>query len=117
MGNGIINLPTLARALGGDVNGGSVLAPGPGHSPKDRSLSVKLDTSAPDGFVVHSFAGDDPIRCKDYVRHKAGIEPFKPNGNVKQKPMFNIGKIIAAQKSNSGPPRGNIVATYDYSDT
>jgi RecA-family ATPase len=112
-----MDLQRFARALGGEVNSGQVLAPGPGHSPKDRSLSVKLDTSAPDGFVVHSFAGDDPIRCKDYVRHKAGIEPFKPNGNVKQKPMFNIGKIIAAQKSNSGPPRGNIVATYDYSDT
>ena len=34
--------------------GGRGRAPGPGHSAKDRSLSVK--TSAPHGFVVHSFA-------------------------------------------------------------
>jgi hypothetical protein len=27
------------------------------------------------GLVVHSFAGDDPIACKDYIREKAGLEP------------------------------------------
>jgi hypothetical protein len=107
------NLQSLARALGGEVNGNQVLAPGPGHSPKDRSLSVKLDAAAPDGFVVNSFAGDDPIACKDYVRSKAGIAPFKPNG--KRKPTFDIGKIIAAQ-SVAGMPKGNIIATYDYTD-
>ena len=49
------DLQTLARALGGEVNDGQVIAPGPGHSAKDRSLSVKLDNNAPDGFLVHSF--------------------------------------------------------------
>ena len=48
----------VARALGGNVSGCDVVAPGPGHSRADRSLSVKLDPSAPDGFIVHSFAGD-----------------------------------------------------------
>jgi hypothetical protein len=41
---------------------------------------VKLDASAPDGLIVHSFSGDDPIRCKDYVREKAGLPAWKPNG-------------------------------------
>ena len=51
-----------ARALGGDISGrDGVVCPGPGHSRQDRSLSVRLDSTAPDGFVVHSFAGDDPI--------------------------------------------------------
>src|SRR5262249_27206144 len=68
-----IDLKILAKALGGQVSGQQVLAPGPGHSPTDRSLSVKLDPRAPDGFLVHSFAGDDPIACKDYVREKAGL--------------------------------------------
>jgi hypothetical protein len=36
-----------------------VLAAGPAHSGEDRSLSVKLDNTAPDGFVVYSHAGDD----------------------------------------------------------
>jgi hypothetical protein len=63
----------LATALGGEVSGHEVLAPGPNHSPKDRSMSVRVDPSAPDGFVVHSFAGDDPLHCKDHVRAKLGI--------------------------------------------
>src|SRR5262249_58204147 len=54
------------------------------------------------------------IASKDYVRSKAGIEPFKANG--KRKPAFDIGKIIAAQTAGGGKPRGNIVATYDYRD-
>ena len=48
----------VARALGGNVSGCAVVAPGPGHSRADRSLSVKLDPTAPDGFIVHSFAGE-----------------------------------------------------------
>ena len=67
-----------ARALGGDVNGRSVLAPGPGHSAGDRSLSVTPDANAPDGFLVNSFAGDDPIACKDYVRKRLGMPAFAP---------------------------------------
>jgi hypothetical protein len=107
-----INLRSLARALGGEVQGNEVLAPGPGHSVKDRSLSVKLEDSAPDGFIVHSFAGDDAIRCKDYVREKASLSTFKPNG--KHKPAFDISKVIAAQ--TNAAPKGNIVGTYDYTD-
>ena len=69
----------VAAALGGDVVGrDAVSAPGPGHSHKDRSLSVKLDPSAPDGFVVYSHSGDDPIECRDYVRRKLGLSEWKP---------------------------------------
>jgi AAA domain len=73
----------VAAALGGEVSGREILAPGPGHSAKDRSLSIKFSSTAPDGFVVHSFAGDDPIVCKDYVRNKIGIvwEPAKKSAN------------------------------------
>ena len=78
----MMNLQQLARALGGDVRGNQVMAPGPGHSPKDRSLAVKLDPAAPDGFVVFSHAGDDVIACRDYVREKCSLEPFKPSGNT-----------------------------------
>ena len=45
----------IAAALGGQVAGpNAVLCPGPGHSPRDRSLAVRLDPAAPDGFLVHS---------------------------------------------------------------
>jgi predicted P-loop ATPase len=72
------SLRAIAEALGGDVNGRSALAPGPGHSAGDRSLSVTPDTNAPDGFLVNSFSGDDPIACKDYVRAKLGMPAFTP---------------------------------------
>src|SRR5262245_25243547 len=76
---------TIARVMGGDVNGDGALVPGPGHSPKDRSLSVKPDPGALDGFVCHSFSGDDFVACRDHVKDKLGItdEPLrKPNGNA-----------------------------------
>jgi len=39
----MMDLRRLAAIMGGEITGpDSILAPGPGHSPKDRSLSVKL---------------------------------------------------------------------------
>jgi len=73
----MLTLASLAAALGGEVSGDQVLAPGPGHSPEDRSLSVKL---VGDDVVVHSFAGDDFRDAKDYVREKVGLDEWKPNG-------------------------------------
>ncbi len=67
------DLHALARALGGEVSGRQVLAPGPGHSPRDRSLSVLVDADAPEGFVVYSHSGDDPLACRDHVRAAAGL--------------------------------------------
>jgi putative DNA primase/helicase len=63
----------LARALGGEAYGHRVAAPGPGHSRKDRSLSILVDQSAPGGFLVTSHAGDDPLACKDYVRTRLDL--------------------------------------------
>jgi hypothetical protein len=84
-----LSLRDIARALGGEVSGDEVMAPSPGHSAKDRGVSVKLDASAPDGFLVHSFNGVDDIACKDYVRDKLGLPKWKPNGKSKAKPAYN----------------------------
>lgn len=73
-----MNLSDIARALGGKITGQEVIAPGPNHSRKDSSMAVYVDDQAPDGFVVHSFSGDDPLLCKDYVRQKMGLEPWRP---------------------------------------
>ncbi|MCC0808060.1 virulence-associated protein E [Methylobacterium sp. W2] len=71
-----MNGPTLieiARAVpGGKVSGNQVLAPGPGHSHKDKSLSIRL-SAGPDGFVVYSHAGDDFRDCRDYVADALGL--------------------------------------------
>jgi putative DNA primase/helicase len=67
-------LCTIARALGGDVIGrNGVTCPGPGHRAKDRSLSVTLSATAPDGFIAFSHSGDDWRRCRDHVKALLGI--------------------------------------------
>jgi hypothetical protein len=123
-----MDLRSIARALGGTVCNGEVLAPGPGHSRKDQSLSVKLNRAAPDGFIVHSFANDDPIVCKDYVREKCGLPAFGSNRNDKPteikhaaptRPVVDDSTIAAALAAiKTAPPKqnGKIVATYNYTD-
>ena len=66
-------LPEIASALHGRVHGRQVLAPGPGHSHRDRSLSVRLSETSPDGFIVHSHAGDDWRLCRDHVAAALGL--------------------------------------------
>jgi hypothetical protein len=106
-----VHLRSWARALGGDVSGRGVICPGPGHSARDRSLSVMPSATAPDGFLVHSFSGDDPIACKDYVRAKLGQPEFKPNGHKARPPRppppksegldFTIGERITMDETIS----------------
>lgn len=107
---------------------GEVLAPGPGHSPIDKSLSVKLDPAAPDGFIVHSFANNDTIECRDYVREKCGLPAFRSNGSQKPAQIkrasptrrvvddATIAAALAAIKTTPPHAQGKIVKTYDYTD-
>ena len=86
MTTGLPSIAKIAELLGGEVSGNQVLAPGLSHSANDRSLSVLLDANAPDGFVVNSFAADDALLCRDYVRGRLGLPPFeakKKNGKGK----------------------------------
>jgi putative DNA primase/helicase len=94
----------IARKLCGDVRGNHVLVPGPNHSPIDRSLQITINPAAPDGFLVHSFAGDDDIACKDYIRQKLGLPEWKPSGRG------NSGD------DGNGHDRLRVVATYPYTD-
>ena len=68
-----LTLREIARALGGEVQGRQVLAPGPGHSPGDRSLSVRLSHQSPTGYIVFSHSGDDFRVARDFVAAKIGI--------------------------------------------
>ena len=98
-----LDLNRLARDLGGEVSGGQVIAPGPNHSKSDRSLAVRLDPGAPEGFMVHSFCGDDALACRDHVRRKGGLPEWRPA----ERGLSPVEKIAA---------RGRVVATYDYLD-
>ncbi len=92
----MITLSELARALGGKAVGGQVVCPGPGHNPRDQSLSVRPSATAPDGFVIHSFAGDDVAACRDHVRERVGLErcPRRPR-------LANASRPIRPPESNA----------------
>ncbi|KAB7782907.1 hypothetical protein F8B43_4201 [Methylorubrum populi] len=68
-----LTLPEIARAVNGKVCGQQVLCAGPRHSHKDRSLSVRLATTSPKGFIVHSYCGDDWRDCEEYVASALGL--------------------------------------------
>lgn len=106
----------IAHALGGEVRQGQVVAPGPGHSQVDRSMSVMIDINAPDGFIINSFAGDDPIVCKDYVRQKLGLPAFRPNGDRPRRSKDYVAQRLNAAIFNPAPRSLKIVAEYDYTD-
>jgi hypothetical protein len=124
----MLNLRDIATALDGEVSGGQVKAPAPGHSALDRGMSIKIDADAPDGFLVNLFNGGDEIAAKDYVRAKLGLPPWQPNGKAGNGHL-SPGKVIAQAMSGrrkpappapptppspDTPPR--VVATYDYTD-
>jgi putative DNA primase/helicase len=128
----------IARALGGDLAGRhTVLCPGPGHSHQDRSLAVRLDPHAPDGFVTYSHAGDDWRECRDLIRSRLGLPAWQLGEDDRQRAIplqhiprwdFEVGKhewsepptaddlerISGARKiwDESRDPRGTLVETY-----
>jgi hypothetical protein len=107
------------------VSGHNVVAPGPGHSRADRSLSVKLDPTAPDGFIVYSFAGDPVLECRDYVRTALGLgtreRPGRPQAPAPSSKRCNLAlnKDVDCRSAlalrlwnNSCDPRGTVVSSY-----
>jgi hypothetical protein len=134
-----MTLQEIARALGGEVTGQQVLAPGPNHSPKDRSLSIRLSSAAPDGFLCFSHCNDDWRECRDHVRARLGLPDWQPgDGRERQRTIdpnniqkwdFGMADIEAGPKPRSeedleriaraqklwneaGDPRGTAVEDY-----
>jgi class 3 adenylate cyclase len=117
-------LKSWARALGGEVSGRGVICPGPGHSARDRSLSVTPCATAPNSFLVNSFAGDDLLVCLDYVRARLGLSPFRPGQASKVAPQRERKPADEARQASdnreaalniwrqSVDPRGTIVEDY-----
>jgi hypothetical protein len=100
-----LTLRELARALGGEVAGHQALVPGPGHSPADRSLAVRPSASHPDGFVVHSYAGDPFEACRDHVAGLLGLADGRhrtPRTSTRPRPVA-ARKPASVQKRRYGP--------------
>lgn len=71
-----LDIKTAARLLGGDAYRNRILCPGPGHSKRDRSLSVSFHADG--SFTTNSFAGDDFRDCRDHVKAILGISDDAP---------------------------------------
>jgi hypothetical protein len=67
----------LARILGGEAHGRHVYCPGPGHSRRDRSLSIPLDPHARTVSSCIRSASAQAMRCAS-VGPSATAPTFKP---------------------------------------
>ncbi len=74
-------LDAIAKAMGGEVKGKQARFPTPGHSEHDRGSTAELVPEAPDGVLIRSFNGGDPIEIKDKLRAE-GILPKLPRWEV-----------------------------------
>jgi putative DNA primase/helicase len=113
-----------ARALGGDVSGrDSIVCPGPGHSERDRSLSVRLIRGSEGGFLVYSHAGDSIRECKDHVRERLGLAPWRPRHrarsnirrHIPEPPTEQHAKHLSYARSiwdAAKPAKGTLVEQY-----
>jgi putative DNA primase/helicase len=66
------HLHDIAKALGGEVCGRSVRAPGPKSSPKGRSLEVRIEPRAPGGLFVMDWRDGEHLVAKDHVMRLLG---------------------------------------------
>ena len=74
------------------------------------------------GIAVHSFANDDPIACKDYVRQKAGLPAWQPRRTVStsrpwRRDDADIERAVLAAANGQQMRPSKIVAEYGYTDT
>jgi 5S rRNA maturation endonuclease (ribonuclease M5) len=82
------SLKEIAHATGGEISGAQVLAPGPGHSSNDRSLSIKVSVTDPDGYVVYSHSPRTThLEGKDYVRARLGQPAWEPHNGKAWDPV------------------------------
>ncbi|TMJ82288.1 MAG: hypothetical protein E6G76_23890 [Alphaproteobacteria bacterium] len=99
------DLRQAARLLGGEISGGQILAPGPGHAAKDRSMAVRFISGG--NFLVHSFCGDDPIRCRDYVRERLGLPAWRSgdenNRHIPQSQRREFDRIATDREAQYRP--------------
>ncbi len=61
-------------------------------------------------MVVHSFAGDEALACKDYVRERAGLGRWEP---TKRPPVDNIARMSDRVRKPVAKA-GSAAATYTY---
>lgn len=70
----MLNLHHAASRLpGGRVVSGGVSFRAPGHGPGDMSARILPNAEMRNGYVVTSFAGDDPLALRDFIDAQCGL--------------------------------------------
>ncbi len=91
----------------------------PGHSSADHSLGIRIEPGAPEGFIINSFAGDDPVICRKYVRER--LRELDAGGALSIEQEFPQGSEAAQQArinaaltlwNEAVPAQGTIVEKY-----
>lgn len=67
------DLRKIAAVMGGEVRGNVAAFPTPGHGKKDRGSWASLVPGAPDGVLIYSANGGDPLAIKDELRSKGAL--------------------------------------------
>ena len=75
----------ITKRFNGEWHGDYGAFPTPGHGPKDRGMTVKDDPGAPDGVLINSFNGGDPLAVKDQCR-EMGILPARSSDEFRRHP-------------------------------
>ena len=77
----MLNLQHAASRLpGGRVISGGVSFRAPGHGPNDMSARILPDPGMRNGYIVTSFAGDDPLALRDYVDAQCDLPRWEERG-------------------------------------
>jgi putative DNA primase/helicase len=109
-------LRSMAAALGGDVVKGKgglfVLCPGPGHSAKDRSLSVSPSATDPDGFVCYSHAKDAWQDCRKHVLARIGGQRREYQAPTRTYPKADNSAAAVRLWGEAVEPRGTLAERY-----
>ena len=89
------------------------------HPAQDTVLGIGRSPSEYDAnsFLVHSFAGDDPTACREYVRERLGLAPFAANASRRlegrgQRHDPRRSKNAVALFHASDSAKGTLVETY-----
>ncbi|QQN74830.1 AAA family ATPase [Croceicoccus sp. YJ47] len=110
------DLRTIASVMGGEVKGNRACFPTPGHSKTDRGSWASLADSAPDGVLIHSTNGGDPLAIKDQLR-AAGVLPprLSENDNIPWHPPIAKAEVARDHAVRLGNGQ-RIVATFEFAD-
>lgn len=117
-----LNPHAVAKAVGGRVVGpNKVMAHAPGHRGGAPELSIRIDSSAPRGILVHCFSGEDPVEMKDWVLRQCGEPEFAPGEKADRPEPVSYNNLVRAGDAPKKffdrhlTSKGfSVAATYDY---